>query len=822
MGGSSPNTRDITRKLSKIRFTQDLVRVEDFLSEDFRPEDILDRVSLISGIPTVQDNRSRPSNSDKGDAKDRVSSSNHASPTKRLEGGYSENTEKVVQRLLETCTGMVSRLEELQEYVSQESDSLRLALSADHAGYSSRIGTTERNLNQLQESVNSLEKQADDLLAFGQNVGTPFAELQNQRDKASNLADILDHLTIFSHCQDLSMLPYPFHNDDDIENSARAVQALMAAIQSVADIEPRPKKELSSYGHTNEREQQGTLGAAWEQLILYLNVLDNRIVSHFDNAADSKDITAMAYYKRVMDEAHGEFSNGSLLLISRYISRKQIFSSPEQLIGTLNLSREIEHKIPEEVAIHGGFDSTTHVEASRNVSYICNHLLEQIREEIFILEQIFGEDSGKAVSMFVSRVFEETLSDAVSRIFSTACFGKESTSNQCRESLRLLCESYRKVHNLADETCHVVSLKGGKDMPIQEMVDSAMGDLVANYPDLERRWHQSLGSVTVNSKTLLSEDHLKKDIVLNLISMNEESVNRCLQVMPVNQRSQFIQDLFFCRSQVTGEQNLASLLDCVGKYLMEHLEKLEKQAQTQIDNHTLWKDTTIDSQSIKSTVNLSFGAIGNAAVSVSELIRCVKEHYWKNVAPLLPPEEQDPWKALLGLQIGIEDHLAMIMQAVIQNLISKIDNLLHATQVKSHFLCDGSNTEEIELPTPPCLKVCAILYEILALTKTYLVSNNYISFVQVLSNNLGDTLESHFLKFYFTQAGALRLKQDIKAYSSCIAASNVPSAIRYFDNLAAMSNILVVGSLSVHEMVESVSYLGQGRVDSFRQRRFEK
>ena len=359
-------------------------------------------------------------------------------------------------------------------------------------------------------------------------------------------------------------------------------------------------------------------------------------------------------------------------------------------------------------------------------------------------------------------------------------------------------------------------------MPIQEMVDSAMGDLVANYPDLERRWHQSLGSVTVNSKTLLSEDHLKKDIVLNLISMNEESVNRCLQVMPVNQRSQFIQDLFFCRSQVTGEQNLASLLDCVGKYLMEHLEKLEKQAQTQIDNHTLWKDTTIDSQSIKSTVNLSFGAIENAAVSVSELIRCVKEHYWKNVAPLLPPEEQDPWKALLGLQIGIEDHLAMIMQAVIQNLISKIDNLLHATQVKSHFLCDGSNTEEIELPTPPCLKVCAILYEILALTKTYLVSNNYISFVQVLSNNLGDTLESHFLKFYFTQAGALRLKQDIKAYSSCIAASNVPSAIRYFDNLAAMSNILVVGSLSVHEMVESVSYLGQGRVDSFRQRRFEK
>lgn len=811
MGGTGGSTRDISRKLSKIRFTQDVIRVEDFLSEDFRQENIVEKVARMSGASKVQDKESFLSMKNGA----RVALGDDASsPHVELEDI------DTLERLVQTCKEILDRLSDLQEDVSQESENLRLALSADHAGCSSRIGKTEVQLNQLKKSLNLLQIQADDLISFGQNVGTPFVEVQEEKEKATKLADLLDHLAIFSHCRDLSMLPASFHSDQDIEKSASIVQALMAAIQSTADIEQYVNKEYVAHDHEN---QIGTLGAAWDQLILYLNVLDNRIVSHFDSAADSKDIAAMAYYKRVMDVAHGDFSNGSLLLISRYISRRSIFSSPDDLLGKLDLQGEAGTSAPDQLAttrVHEGFDSNSHVEASRRVTYACNHVLEQIREEVSILEQIFGDDSGKAVSLFVSRVFEETLYDAVHRAFSKTGFGGENTQIELRESLRLICESYRKVHNLADEACHVISSKAGNDITIQELVDSAMGDIIANYPDLERRWHQTLGAATIHQKA--NNKILEKDIILDLISMNEESVNRCVQIMPTTKRSSVIKDLFFCGTLPLESDTMMSLLDYVGRYLMEYLQKLEMRSLQELENHALWKDAVIDTLVVKNTVELSFGAISYAAVSASEIIKCVKEHYKKDIDPLLLPDENDPWKALLGLQIGIEDHVAMIFQSIVEFLTSKIGELLHATQMKSHFLSDGSNTVEIETPTPPCLKVCAILSEVVRCVKAYLVSSNYASFIHMLVKSLEDTLEAHFLKFYFTQAGALRLKQDIAAYSLCLGASQVPYSNRAFDDLAAMSNILVVSDLSVHEMVESVLYLGQGRVDRFLQRRLDR
>lgn len=842
MEGAGGSSRELARKLSKIRFTQDIVGVDDFMSDEFKAEHILEKVASRSGVFKFLEESSYPPSSVSGGGTLQSSGQVKTGPWREdtspiKKNGRSDDTHPsqsidTVQRLLLSCIEMVSRLEELQERVGQESESLQLALSADHAGYSSRISKTEKQLNHLESIVESLEKQADDLVTFGQNVGRPFAELKNQKEQATKLADILDHLTIFAHCTDLSMLPPSFHNDEDIEKSASTVQALMTAIQSVADMEHcsnagdiQSKKQPGS--EAQRKDQLGTLGAAWEQLLLYLNVLDNRIVSHFDNAADSKDIAAMAYYKRVMDLAHGSFTNGSLLLMSRYISRKKLFFSPEELLEKLDLQDEEGNSTPEAQAarVHG-FDSRGHVEASRRITYVCNHLLGQIRDETSVLEQIFGNDSSKAVSLFISRVFEETLSEAVQRAFSRAHFGDEETTTELRESLRLVSEAYRKVYNLADEARHLISNNEENCPPAEELVDSAMGNIVVAYPDLERRWHRLLGISTVNDVKKMN-GNMETDIVLNLISMNEESINRCSQIMPVNKRSSFIQNLFYCNPlpsavDTTSRTSLMSLLDYIGKYLMQNLQLLEQRFPKQLDNHSLWRDTVIDSKVIKSTIEQSFGTVAKSIVSASEVLKDVKEHYTNDIAPLLPPEEKSPLKALLVLQRGIEDHISMILQGCVDFLCSKIRDMLHAFQLKSHFLMDGSNTAEIELPTPPCSKACAIVSEVISCVDASLVSNNYVSFVQVLVKSLEVMLEAHFLKFYYTPGGALRLKQDIAAYSACMAASRVPSARRAFDDLAAMSNILVVGTLSVHEMVESVSYLGEGRVSSFLKRRYEK
>jgi hypothetical protein len=710
------------------------------------------------------------------------------------------------------------RLEELEEEVSEECEALRLQLSTDHAGYASRIARTEKQLNQLQISLDTLEQQSDELVAFGRNVGTPFVDLKQHKEKAMAMADILDHLTLFSHCQDLSSLPSSFHDDADIEKSATLVQSLMAAIQSVADISESSMMQSKTSQSVVTGQQLGTLGAAWEQLVLYLNILDNRIVGNFDRAADSKDIAGMAYYVRVMDKAHGDSSRGTSLLISRYISRNMMFMSPDHLLEKIDLKNESEDA---SVKVHG-LDSQGHVEASRRITYACHHLSDSVREECTILEQIFGEESAKAISMFITRVFEDTLADTIQKAFALASStGRESATTKLRDDLRLTCETYRKVYNLADEACHVVShLEDNQGISVVELAASAMGMLLGKYPSQEKQWHKMLGASTIGKNTKDSIV-LNKEIILNLISVNEESIQRCIQVVPSGQRGQFIKELFYSKN-TSDEGQASSLLDYVGTYMMETLTQMEQQAARQIDSHAMWRNTVVDSTSISSAIHSSIGKLVQGCITASDIFATLKEHYKNDVSKFLPPNDDDPWMALLGLQKGVEDHIALILQKLMQLVISKIRDILHAFQLKSEFLIDGSTTADLEKPTPVCVKACAIMSTVIETIKGSLKGTNYQNYIQTLARNFEYTVESHVLKFFYTPGGALRLKRDITAYSECISSSNVPSTKKTFDDMAAMSNILVVGSKSVHEMVESVSYLDKERVDRFLKRRYHK
>lgn len=703
-----------------------------------------------------------------------------------------------------------ARLDELEEDVEQECEHLRVQLSTDHAGYASRISQTEKQLQRLEESLDRLEKRSDELVSFGRNVGTPFVDIQNQKERAMEMADILDHLTIFSHCTDVSNLPSSFHDDENIEKCANVVCLLMSAIESVVHAQPSREGDQQFMMGRNASNTPGTIGAAWEQLVLYLNLLDNKIVSHFDSAAESRNIAAMAYYSRIMEKAHSSTS-GSAILMSRYISRRSIFISSDSLFEKLDLNFSKEQG--SDFKVHG-LDSQSHVEASRRVTYACRHVSENLHEECSILEQVF-EDSEKAISMFVTRIFEETLSETIGRAFELAGYGEEDTTAKLRDSLRLTCVSYRKIFNLADEACHLIPHPEENGLSVVELAEAAMGSILAEYPGQEKQWHQLLGLKTIQAP----KDDLSNDVVLNLIAINEESLKRGKQVIPENRMAEFVEELFFSKNTSQSDNGGAALLDYIGTYVMENLHHVEEKALKQLEAHGIWRDVSINEKAIGVSIDASFGAVARSASTAAEIHRSLVEHYDKNLVSYFSTDRKEPRLALFGLQRGIEDHIAIILESCLQRLMEKTADLLYACQYKSDFLIVGSNTSEIERPTATCLKVCSIFNTVTQTVKMFLRGNNYSSFVHALTEQMEKTIEKHLLKFYYTPGGALRMKRDLNAYAECIPASGAKKA---FDDLIAMSNVLIVGPSSVHEMAELVSYLDTDRVNQFIKRRAHK
>ena len=112
------------------------------------------------------------------------------------------------------------RLCELEEEVGEANDSLRMQLSTDHGGYESKILSTEKELKKLKGSLDKIQVQSDELMSFGKKVGTRLIDIRKRKEKALNVADVLDHVNIFAHCRDLSTLPACFHDDGELEISA--------------------------------------------------------------------------------------------------------------------------------------------------------------------------------------------------------------------------------------------------------------------------------------------------------------------------------------------------------------------------------------------------------------------------------------------------------------------------------------------------------------------------------------------------------------------------------------------------------------------------
>ena len=603
---------------------------------------------------------------------------------------------------------------------------------------------------------------------------------------------------------DPSSLPVLFHDDTELEKSALLAKTLVSAIDKVID----------NSVEDNSIPARGSLGYAREQLEIYLNMLDNKIVSHFDAAADAKDLPGMAYYARIMKIAHGESISGYSLLVSRYISRNPIFLNPKFFFEKLDLD---DRSQAEDIPIHAMIDSPGHVEASRRITMACRLLGEYIRDEAAVLEQLF-DDSGKAISLFTTRIFEETMAEAIALSFTLARYDQEKDVKTLRDSLRSVSESYRKVLNVAEESCQLMSNEMNHSVAAIELAENAMGHVLAEYAAKEKDWHVSLGLETIETSS--SRGEFKQEIVMKLLSMNDESMRRCLQVLPENKQGEFVQELF-CPAE-GSEGALASLLEYIGSYTLGSIDTMLQKYYRDLESVYKWKDIKADQVSVRIGVQNSFGNFLETVSTAAEIIVATRGHYDRDIDPILrkmqPELANHCQESLKGLENALELQISVAMKDVQKRLLEKLMNTLWHIQLKSDFLMNESG-EHIENCTSACERISLIIREIILLGKKMLKGKNFVSTVSQIRDGFEQGFEEHILRYSFTPGGALRLRTDLDEYSKAWRESGIAALRTSFDELRTMTNILIVGPSSVHEMVEAVSYLDKERIKRILEKR---
>ena len=719
-----------------------------------------------------------------------------------VSGLTTRRSPRVTTALLES---LMDDLNSLEAKMSEQIESVQLAVDTESASTHTRIMTTERALKQYLGSVSMLEQQADELVSFGRRVGVPFSDLRERSVRAKNAAAILENLIVFSTNADVSMLPEVYHDDSRVEEASEVVRGLMESIERVCDVETEGEhREASASG-----SEIGSIFNAYSGLLLYLNILDNRIVNHFDAAVDSKDVTCMAYYKRVMDKLHG--SSGNPLLGSRYVSRRGVFVAPDDVLG----------------------DRST-----RCVTDVCSRLSEYVRHEQAVIEQVFGErDGSKVMGMLIARIFEETLADFLA--VELAHLKKEpSSSNRSdgglvisnpnpkqlsdrdRDHVMLISDSCRRVHGLADEALRLFPHDyEDASLTADELVEAAMGPALDLYEELELRWHmrvgRSLASGTRMGSSSTSSRHteaISTDVALDLISMNEESVQRCILVK--RSPSSLIQRLF-C-SPALREGLDSSLLDYVSTYIERQMSSIVEESNKSLATAAIWTmpasvaPRAEDELLVDQFVEASFARVAACASTASEIVELVRNHYARDIEHHLDSTASlITQRSLQALQKAVEHHVAATLQCSIDALALKIRDMLYVTQQKSDFLLDASGNVAT---TPSCQRTCVILTAVSGAMAKVLSPVNMNAFSQALQAKIKETLEQHILRYYYSREGGLRLKSDLSAYGACLKG-------RGASDLIALTNLLIVEDQAVNEVSVGLSYFSSDRVARWVKRR---
>ena len=750
---------------------------------------------------------------------------------------------------------------ELDVEVQAKCSSLQDGVAADEAAHLARISAAERQLSVLASSMQALEARGDTLSNFAGRVGSRLQTVDSHRRRAIRGAEALQHLAAFAHSEDLSSLPAVYHDEDRTEEAAVLASQLSIAVTNVLydtnDAMPGERRDHGRGNSTPRRKPApgpptpGTLAAAAEQLELYRNVLDNRVVSRFDTAAAVQDFGEMANCARVMAAAG---PHGDALLISRYISNRPVFLQPQigqqspmggagsslfmsDSPGSKNHSGS--NTTPGSLSGGvGGGNSTTPlassitpiigstsspdafapatdaaaVAAMRSLTDLFSRLSSALHNEAVVMEQVFP-DPPKAVATLAQRMFEQVIQTALESALAPPPI--DAPPEVLRSHLRLLAEAYRKTFALAEEAAELAG--PGAGLIPSELADSACGTALVRYLSVELAWLSGLGTEKLKN----AQRTLSKELILDFLSMNEEAVRRCIQITPAGTAAPAIRLLFHSSSDApttpAGKSPAppACLLGQAAAHMLLGLGGAADRCVRRLVG-PFRPDPGLDKDSVaQGDAAASLGTLLQAIAQISDLSRMLKQHYDRVIVPHVansPTEAAACAEGLTQLFSALDKRTAAALERTISQIYRRVAATLSAEQLRSDFRPDDYTVAPLDTPTPACLSAVAVIRAIGEQASAHLHGSNLSSFLTAFSLRAASTVEAHALKFVFSPEGAVRWRRDLAEFASCFSVLGARAAGPAFEDLYSVAGLLIVPPESLSGLLEGVGHLDKRRV----------
>jgi Exocyst complex component Sec10 len=361
-----------------------------------------------------------------------------------------------------------------------------------------------------------------------------------------------------------------------------------------------------------------------------------------------------------------------------------------------------------------------------------------LRDEAVVMEQVFV-DPGAATAALVHRVFEQTVGELLDEVLQPPA--PDAPVEVLRPYLRLLTDAHRRAKALAEEGRSLAGPAVGA--PI-DLAAAACGAALDTYLAIELTYLADLGGSKVAGSPLGT---LSREIVLDLIAMNEEAVGRCVAIAASPEEAAGNVRVLFHSAMTApggggGSFLPGGLLGLVGNHLVvgvadvadaaiRKLGRAFRPGASEAGGHTVRSSALqrLAAPDVGDPVSDVLGVIGEAAACVA----LVREYYHRAVAPhvvAVPAEEATCVTGMAELLAVMDGRSGGAVRRLMAAVARKLDLTLLAEQRRVDFRPAVSGPDPpLDTPTDACYAACAVLREVAARAKVHLHGSNLTAFL---------------------------------------------------------------------------------------------
>lgn len=299
-------------------------------------------------------------------------------------------------------------------------------------------------------------------------------------------------------------------------------------------------------------------------------------------------------------------------------------------------------------------------------------------------------------------------------------------------------------------------------------------------------------------------------LVLDLLSMNEEAVGRCLLLSAPGQAAASARQLF--HSSTRRVANTGCLLEQVASHMMAGLGLAVDACVHQLlgpfspaaDGSTSGAVAAEApapparaalERTAAAQVGASVGRVLRTVAAIGAAVKALQVHYRRVVAPAVAGHSGEARACLAGLAAlarAVDERVAAALQRALALLANQLDLTLVAAQRPSDFLPDEAAQPSLDAPTHAATLVCALVRAAAAQAGGGLHGPNLASFRGELGRRLHAAVAAHMLRQTYSPMGGLRWRRDLQEYAAAASTAGAPAAAAALAELQGPANLLVV------------------------------